>query len=187
MLITGKLPRRGLGFSMVELFIVLAIIAIVIMMALPAFRTWLQNTQIRTAAEAVQNGLQVARNEAVRRNAHVEFILTNPDVTGGTGWCVRLVSTDEDVQCKPGGEGSQNVVLKPTPGGATTITFNGLGRVPTTPPNNRDGSAFLSQVDMDITDVTYNDKREMRILITPGGQIKMCDPNVTDTSDPRHC
>ena len=56
------------GFTLVELMIGIAIVGLSLVMAAPSFSSWIQSTQIRTAAEAVQNGLQLARGEAVRRN-----------------------------------------------------------------------------------------------------------------------
>ena len=39
--------------------------AIMLFIALPNFAVWMQNTQIRTAGEAVLNGMQLARAEAI--------------------------------------------------------------------------------------------------------------------------
>ena len=50
---------------------------ILFIMGVPSFKSWIQNTQIRTATEAIQNGLEVARAEAVRRNTQVRFQLTS--------------------------------------------------------------------------------------------------------------
>ena len=64
--------------------------------------------------------------------------------------------------------------------GSTTsnvVTFNGFGRITNTTPIQR----------IDVTgsgDATY---RNLRIAITPAGQVRMCDPKVTSTNDPRLC
>ena len=50
---------------------------ILFIMGVPSFKSWIQNTQIRTATEAIQNGLELARAEAVRRNTQVRFQLTS--------------------------------------------------------------------------------------------------------------
>jgi type IV fimbrial biogenesis protein FimT len=49
------------GFTLVEMMIAIAIFALLVLAALPEFRIWMQNTQIRTAAEGILNGLQFAR------------------------------------------------------------------------------------------------------------------------------
>ena len=64
--------------------------------AAPSFSDWIRNTRIRTAAEAFQNGLQLARAEAVRRNAWVRFQITDTVTAAcvlsstGTNWLVSL-------------------------------------------------------------------------------------------------
>lgn len=187
MLNAVALPIAERGVTLVEIAIGLAIVALTLAIGTPMMADWLQNLQIRNAAEAIQNGLQLARGEAVRRNTNVEFILSSPGTAGGTGWTVRTVGTGTVLQSKPDGEGSAKAVLSVTPGGANTVTFNGFGRMPTTPPNNDDGSAFMTQIDVDSSVLAAADSRELRVLIGSGGQIRMCDPNVADTTDPRSC
>lgn len=173
------------GVSLVEIAISLVIMALAIAAGMPSISQWIQNTRIRTAAEGIKSGLQRARAEAVRQAANVEFILDNPGVVAGTGWDVRVVRTDTIVESKPSGEGSSTVQLTTTPSGATTVTFSALGR----PTTNADGSAALTQVDADVptTILSAADSRDLRITISSGGQIRMCDPNVSTTGDPRKC
>lgn len=178
MLTAAKYQR---GMSLIELAIGMAILGILIAAAVPSFKSWIQNAQIRTAAESLQNGLQVARNEAVRRNASVEFRLGT-----GTEWSVVTVRSDETVQSRSGSEGSANVTLTVTPAGSDIVTFTGLGRVAT---QNSDGSAPFTQLDMDVPTsvLPAADSRELRIMISSGGQIKMCDPTVSTAGDTRKC
>jgi type IV fimbrial biogenesis protein FimT len=65
------------GFSLIELLVGITIVGILFIMGIPSFKSWIQNTQIRTATEAIQNGLELARAEAVRRNTLVRFQLTS--------------------------------------------------------------------------------------------------------------
>ena len=187
MLTTDKCAAPERGVTLIEIAIGLVIIATTLMFGLPSMADWIHNLQIRNAAEAVQNGLQTARGEAVRRNANVEFVLSNPGVAGGTGWTVRVVRTGATVQMKPNGEGSASATLAVLPAGATTVTFNGLGRTPTSPANNDDGTPFLTQIDVDSSVMSAADSRELRIVIGSGGQIRMCDPSVSEPTDPRSC
>ena len=82
-------PQRG--FTLVELMIGIALLAIILAIGGPSFATWLQNTQIRNMSEAVKDGLQLARAEAVRRNARVRFQL----VDGLTNGCALSTSGSE--------------------------------------------------------------------------------------------
>jgi type IV fimbrial biogenesis protein FimT len=176
------------GVSLVEIGIVLLIIAIVVAMGIPSFSEYLQNTQVRTATESIMSGLQTARNEAVRRNAPVTFALTAPDTAGGTGWTVALARTGEVVKSAAAGEGSRTAIVRPGPADAFSITFTGLGRTPD-PPNdiNPDGSSLLTQLDIVSSVLPAAEARNLRIVIAPGGNMRMCDPKVTDATDPRAC
>ena len=71
------MKTRAHGFSLIELSIALVILGILLLAAAPGFSAWMRNTQIRTAAEALRDGLQLARGEAVRRNTSIRFQLTN--------------------------------------------------------------------------------------------------------------
>ncbi|HST00547.1 MAG TPA: prepilin-type N-terminal cleavage/methylation domain-containing protein, partial [Usitatibacter sp.] len=78
-------PIRGSrGFTLVEIFIALAIVAMLLMLVAPSMGTWIQNTRLRSAAEALSRGLQTARVEAMKRNAIVAFNLTDVNSTAFT-------------------------------------------------------------------------------------------------------
>jgi len=174
--------RAQSGISLIEILITIAIISVVLALGLPSYSTWIQNTQIRTATESIMNGLQVAKNEAVRRNASVQFKL---DGGTTTQWRVNL-SRDPDgtpLQSRSAEEGSQNATVTVTPDGSDTVTFSALGRVVP----NADATPTLTQVDVDNpTIVVVADRRNLRVIIPTGGGIRMCDPKVA-AGDPRAC
>ena len=164
--------KKQQGVTLIELLIAIAIVAILAGIAVPSFTTWLQNTQIRTATEAVKNGLQLARAEAIRRNEPVNFVLSS--VTG-TGWTVSTVAGVQ-IQQRFSSDGSPNVTATVTPSGATTVTYNRLGRISNT--------GALTQIDLDTASAQ---DQPLRIKISAGGQIRSCTPSITNTSDPRYC
>lgn len=194
---------RQRGVTLIEAAIVLALIAVLLVLVVPTATDWLLNSRIRAAAESLLAGMQLARNEAVRRNVPVEFRL---DDATKAGWRVCLdaksinkfvddVNEKEDLaDCDAGykkiseraaGEGTADVVLAVTPAGALMATFDGLGRLTA----NVDASASLAQLDVDmpVSVLPAARSRDLRIVVGIGGQILMCDPNVTDTSDVRKC
>jgi len=172
--------KKTPGFTLIELAIGLAILGILVMAALPSYTAWIQNTQIRTAAESVLSGMQLARAEAVRRNTNVRLVFG-----AASSWTVSVPGTGEQIQARTSGEGSQNVTVTKTPATATTITFNSLGRVVA----NADASASITQVELDVPTsiLAAAESRELRIVVSAGGNVRMCDPNVTDATDPRKC
>ena len=68
--------NRQSGVTLIELMIGVAIMALLIMLAAPSLSGLIQNRQIRTSAESVSSGLQLARAEAMKNNAQVMFSLT---------------------------------------------------------------------------------------------------------------
>jgi len=171
----GHRVRRG--FSLVELMVTVAVLGLLMTLAVPSFSEWIQNSRIRTAAESIQNGVQLARAEAVRRNTRIEFALVG---TGG-GWVVRLAGGGETIQERSGGEGAGGVVLSTVPADATTVVFDGLGRADT-----RDNPLTAVDVDVPTSALPAAQSRDLRITIGTGG-VRMCDPNVSGSTDPRKC
>lgn len=70
-------PARGRGFTLIEMIVTVAVLALVLAMAMPSIGTWVDNTRIRGATEALQSGMQSARMEAIRRNQSVSFYLVS--------------------------------------------------------------------------------------------------------------
>jgi type IV fimbrial biogenesis protein FimT len=165
------------GVTLIEMLIGIAIVAMVMAVGVPSYTAWIQNTQIRTATESALNGMQLARNEAVRQNASVQLKLGTQ-----SSWEIRVGSdAGQLIQSRDYGTGSKNVTVAVLPANATTITFNPLGRVAA----NADASATITQLDFNAPTSTAN--RNLRIVVTAGGNVRMCDPAVTDTADPRYC
>jgi type IV fimbrial biogenesis protein FimT len=139
----------------------------------------MQNTQIRTAGEAVLNGMQLARADAIRRNVNVELRM---DVS--SGWTARVAGTGEVIQSRLAGEGSGAAMVTITPTGAKTVTFNSFGSVVT--PTNADGSVPITEIKIDSPAIAAADSRELCIMVRAGGNVRMCDPQVVVT-DTRSC
>jgi type IV fimbrial biogenesis protein FimT len=171
--------RRQTGVTIIELLIAIVLLSLLVGIGVPTFRSWIQNSQIRTGADAVIGGIQLARAEAIRRNKPVEFILRE-----GTNWEVVLVSPRTTLQERTGSDGSRNAVFEVEPGGADRITFNPIGAPAAT---NQDGSAPIREIAISSSqDVTG--LRELNIVISVSGSIRMCDPDPNLLADdPRRC
>jgi type IV fimbrial biogenesis protein FimT len=170
------------GFTLIELMIGVVVFTILISMALPNFTAWIQKSQIRTAAETIQNGLTLARGEALRRNTQVSFTMPGPD----SGWTVAVVSPAETVQSRQGSEGTTNAQVSVV-GGAlpVSVTFDGLGRA----------SSLATALQIHVTNpvggacgIGMTDMRCLDIKVEVGGTVKMCDPDSSIlANDTRHC
>ncbi len=187
------------GVTLIEIAITLVILAILLAYGAPNFATWIANTRIRTAAESVQNGLQLARAEAVRRNGLVGFRLTTSTDNGcglstaGPNWVVSMddpsaacgatasdTAAPRIIQVRPATEGSAGVTLA---AGQAAIAFNGWGRVTPVP---------VGDVNIDVQNpgggscAPAGAMRCLRVVVSPGGQVRMCDP-VLPSTDPQGC
>lgn len=196
MLTPGHRPR---GFAMVEVMITVGIIGILLALGAPSYVTWTNNVQIRTASDGVLNGLQLARSESVKRNAHVRFTLTG-GADGLTSWgvgCVNVTAAcPATIQARNAREGSPSARLGAAPAvGAigtpldagdgmpgSGVTFDAMGRVPL-------ANVGVDAVRIDIRNPSIDAENERRlvILIAPGGAIRMCDPQLPLATNPQGC
>lgn len=197
-MLAARTIQRGL--TLIEFAIGLVIIGILFAMGIPAFTGWMQNSQIRTSAESVLNGLQLARSEAVRRNAQVRFDLT--DASGSVAWTVGCVNVTDSCPAVIQSRGASEAGDKARAGTDTTaipypipsgqfdtalaagaglpagITFDGMGRTPA-------ANAGTDIVRIDVTNVANANARRMVVFVGAGGQVRMCDPALTD--NPQGC
>lgn len=162
---------RENGMTLIELMVVVAIMGVSAALAAPSFSQMIANYQVRSGAESIINGLNYARAEAVRRNSAVSFVLT----TGGSGWTVSQVSPDTTLQSRSNNDSPGTTVASSNV--STSVTFLPTGLVQTT------GTQLTQMAVSSATSGT--DSR--RINIFGGGLIRMCDPNVSTTNDPRRC
>lgn len=200
-----------IGFTLIELVITLAIVGILLALAMPSFTAWMQNVQIRNTAESFVNGLQIAKSQAVRSNSNVQFIVTNSNPTAasvtsvaadanGVNWLVRELQTDaigvitmNFIQGRPGAEGSTNATVA---SGLACFEFTPLGRLNLAPSAPCVVPAGLADANGNIVIAldnsrTYTGKRPMRINVSLGGQVLMCDPDATakaaNPNNPQFC
>jgi type IV fimbrial biogenesis protein FimT len=181
------MPARDRGFTLIELMIGLAVFAFLILIAGPQYAEFLGNSQIRNGAENTFAGVRLAQAEAVRGNVLTQFVLDPTACTGG--WRVNRMNDetglfDQQVQAYSFADGSCRTTPSTTPGGATQVTFNGLGRVVP----NIDASTTIQWVEIDNTNIS--NPRKLRVVVNPATPtgVKLCDPDPgVASTDPRFC
>ena len=145
--------KKSMGFTLLELMVVLSIIAILTMMAVPSFKQMIQSTTISSAVNTFLADMRYARSESIRRGGGVVMCrsdapeATNPECgsksgPGDNGW-VRgwIIFYDQD------GTGDRTVtstdpvlrvqaaltqvdsIVQSTGGSSTKIVFTGTGRL----------------------------------------------------------
>ncbi|UCH49935.1 MAG: GspH/FimT family pseudopilin [Betaproteobacteria bacterium] len=164
--------------TLIELLIGMAILALILSLGLPSVSDWMQNTQVRSAAESIQSGLQLARAEAVKRNTFVGFTMAGPD----SSWSVDVMNPPAQIQSRTSAEGSGNAQIATT---NATIIFDGLGKTSlaadaTIQVTNPTGGACKT--------TTTPGMNCLNVTVSVGGQVKMCDPIINPaTGDTRAC
>jgi type IV fimbrial biogenesis protein FimT len=149
--------------------------------------------------------LQITRTEALRRNQTVEFLLTGDAVddignaalaanTTGPNWAIRVLDATATpiaplVEVRSGLEGSNQsdvaavyakVAATNLPA-TVTVRFDALGRTNVVAVN----SAFdVTPADTSLCRANGGDLRCMRVVVTPAGRIRMCDPSVDAVANP---
>ena len=197
------IPESSKGNTLIEMMIAIVILCILLVLSARSYGVWIANSRIRTAAETLAAGLSAARNEAIKRNRPVGFYLVtdlSSDCTvsaSGASWVASI--DDPTKKCdvavaaalvpfivakKSAAEGADRVTISAlgaSGSAASSIVFNGVGRVLLT------GPSPIAQIDIASSVLASDQAREMRIVLTTGGMIRMCDPSISNATDTRIC
>ena len=170
--------ERVAGFSLIELMVTIAMVAILLAVALPSFQGSLRSNRVTTATNEFLTSVSLARSEAIRSPGGAAICSsTDGDECDGISWNDGwIVWIDMNGDGAPTGaddrvvryvEGPRDVVFTATaPGGAddaNLIRFDNRGR------------AIDNQVDIgiepDVCPTGASLRRE--ITLTPTGQARM--------------
>lgn len=191
---------RQRGFSLIELMVTIAVMVLLALLAVPSLSQYVENTKIHSTAELLYASVQQARTEAIRRNANVELVFTDQPptaasvettglTTNGPNWLIRAVppvpsGTHTFIEGKSGAEGGgragggTSTVMAAS---ASAVSFNPFGALATA------GDLTVNLSNQGGTCAPAGATRCLRVVVSTGGQARLCDPAVTDASDTRKC
>ncbi len=102
--------QQNSGFTLVELMVTVAVLAILLGIAIPSFQGTLDKRRIVGAAEQIYADLQYARSEAIRQNKSVTVHFRN--IGTNTAWCYgmyeRTGTTGDACNCTTTTSGAEN-------------------------------------------------------------------------------
>jgi len=116
--VVGRRTPGAPGFTIIELMIVMAVVAVFVTLAVPSMRDMVVATQVRTAASDVYSSVILARSEAIKRATNVDVIPNGGD--WAQGWTVKVGATQIDSHDAPA-----NVIITPNNTGNITYRLDG--------------------------------------------------------------
>jgi type IV fimbrial biogenesis protein FimT len=69
--------QKNFGFSLIELLVIIAILAVLSSLGTPAFLQWRSNAKLRDAVSSLRGDLEMAKLRAIRENEFVTVIFNN--------------------------------------------------------------------------------------------------------------
>lgn len=156
---------RSDGFTLIELVITLAVLAIVVTWAIPSFLTLIQQNRLTATTNQVLGVVSQARSEALRRS---DRVWVSP--LEGTSWTSGVaIWRDENND----GTRADSEVIRLVPGPGNSVSIAGASTTLATAPFGFDGGGFA--IDEQAYSLTFcaDDLPEGQILeINGGGQIR---------------
>lgn len=118
--------NKSLGFTLIEMMITIAVLAILLGIAVPSFQTIILNQRIKTASFDLFSAIDYTRAEAIKRNASITLRAgASADGDWASGWRV-VDSTNNPLRSW---SAVSNLTVTEKQSGATTLTYGKDGRL----------------------------------------------------------
>lgn len=152
------------GFTLVELMITLALVAILATIGVPSFMNLIANNRLTTQANELVSALNLARSESIKRNARVTVCHSSSGAgCGGTwnnGW---IVFVDGGAA---GSVDGTDEILRVWTGAAPTTTLTG-----TVNAVQFQGIGLTTNSSFDLTDTHCSGNQRRTITVLSSGRI----------------
>jgi type IV fimbrial biogenesis protein FimT len=100
--------RDEIGFTIIEVIVVVAIIGVIASIGIPGFSRWMPNYRLRLAVQELLSSFQLAKTTAIKRNTNCTVIFSIPSINryiniGGVNYVyVVFVDSDRDLEYDAG-------------------------------------------------------------------------------------
>ena len=82
------------GFSLIEMLIAIAVVAIILAIGLPSFKAMFDGNKLKGGSDALYFMLSLTKTESIKRNKNVYL-----KITAGADWCVGVNENDATCDC----------------------------------------------------------------------------------------
>jgi len=93
--------KKAAGFTLIELMITVAVVAVLLVVGVPSLKTFMQTNRLISSTNDLISALHIARTEAIKNNARVSICESSNGKTCGntgnwrTGWIVFIDSNGD--------------------------------------------------------------------------------------------
>ena len=114
----GAACDRARGFTLIELMVMVAVLGILAVIAVPSMTAMVNSSRLRGATGELIATLQMARSEAIRRNARVTVCASNDGstCTNSATWTRWIIRGRDNTM------GTDEVIRDQTPGNSVQIS-----------------------------------------------------------------
>lgn len=178
---TARLPRRLRGFTVIELMIVLALVAVLTVLAAPGLQNMFANQRLSSAASDFMTAAMQARSTALKNNQRV---IVQPTAGSGGAWAdgYRIFS-DTDLN-STFNSGTDTVVqtFEALPTEITITKYTGTNNF-----FGYDGTGFLAPIGGSANGTwrisSSKTDRHKCMIIELSGRARLCDPKLVGTAN----
>ncbi|WP_157822445.1 GspH/FimT family pseudopilin [Psychromonas sp. Urea-02u-13] len=82
------------GFSLIEMLIAIAVVAIILAIGLPSFKAMFDGNKLKGGSDGVYFMLSLAKTESIKRNKDIYL-----KITPGTNWCIGVNEDNASCDC----------------------------------------------------------------------------------------
>lgn len=175
------MKRKVKAFTLIEVLVVIAIIAIALSLAMPDLRRFIRQSSVNSVSNQVMSGIATARTESIRNGKPTLFVLLSGSTSGpngeSNGYVIALDNNNDGLY-----DSATDTILSSSTGfinenvnlsGSSLIKFAASGfQVNTT-------GAIVSG-NLTVTDKIFSDVQKT-ILIYKSGRVKICDLKIETT------